>query len=73
MVRRAGPAGLPQDLLVRLKAAVARASEGADARDALLKQGLEPFATTHQQFAAFVHGELALNAAIVKEAGIKAE
>lgn len=69
----AAPAGLPPDVLQRLRTAVVRAVSGADIRDTLLKQGLEPAASQADQFAAFVQGELTRNAALVRDIGLKAE
>ena len=69
----AAPAGTPKEVLVKLNAAVTRAMQSAETRETLLKQGLEPMAATVDQFTAFVHGELAQNAAVVHDMGIKAE
>lgn len=69
----AAPAGTPKDILLRLNAAISRAMQGAETRELLLKQGLEPMTATQDQFSAFVQAELAQNAALVREIGIKAE
>lgn len=69
----AAPAGTPRELLQRLNAAVLRGMQGADTRETLLKQGLEPTTGTPEQFTAFVQHELARNAALAREIGLKAE
>lgn len=69
----AAPAGVPKDIVQRLNTSLASAMEGADAREVLLKQGLEPLNASAEQFAAFMHGELAQNAALVRSMGITAE
>lgn len=69
----AGPAGMPKDVLQKINTAVGRSLQAADTREALLKQGLEPMAASQEQFAAFVQAELAQNAALVREMGIKPE
>jgi tripartite-type tricarboxylate transporter receptor subunit TctC len=69
----AAPAGTPRDIVVKLNAAISRAMQGADTRETLLKQGLEPMTLSADQFSAFVHEELTQNAALVQGMGIKAE
>lgn len=69
----AAPAGTPRDILARLNAATTRAMQGADTRETLLKQGMEPMSASLEQFTAFVQGELTQNAALVQSMGIKAE
>lgn len=69
----AAPSGTPKDMLERLNAAVARAVQSPEARESLLKQGLEPMLASQEQFAGFVHGELSKNAALVRQIGLKAE
>jgi tripartite-type tricarboxylate transporter receptor subunit TctC len=69
----AGPAGMAADVLQRLDSGVARAMQAPEMREALLKQGLEPAPSGHPAFTRFVHDELAKNAALVREIGLKAE
>lgn len=69
----AAPAGTPREVLQRLNAAVTRAMQASETREALLKQGLEPTTGSPEQFTAFVHGEVARNDALVREIGLKAE
>lgn len=69
----AAPAGTPREIVQRLNAAITRAMQGDDTRQTLVRQGLEPFAATPEQFGAFVTKELESNAALVKTMGIKAE
>jgi len=42
-------------------------------REAFIKQGLDAQTGTPEQFAAFIRGQLAQNAKVVKFAGIKTE
>jgi tripartite-type tricarboxylate transporter receptor subunit TctC len=69
----AAPAGTPRELLQRLNAAAVRGMQSPDAREALIRQGLEPMAGSVEQFTAFVQAELARNAALAREIGLKAE
>ena len=69
----AAPAGMPKETVQRLNAAAVKAMQAADTRELLLKQGLEPLSGTPEQFTQFVHNELAKNAALVREIGLKPE
>ena len=69
----AAPSATPRETLQRLNAAIARGMQAGETRDALLKQGLEPMNASVEQYTAFVHGEIARNAALVREIGLKAE
>ena len=69
----AAPAGTPKETVQRLNAAAIKAMQAADTRELLLKQGLEPMSGTPEQFTQFVHNELAKNAALAREVGLKPE
>ena len=67
------PAGTPKEIVVRLNSAITRAMQTPESRETLMKQGLEFQASTQEEFAAFVRAELAQNARLVREMGIKAD
>lgn len=69
----AAPAGTPREVLARLNDAINRAMAAPDARDALMKQGLEPTSGSVEQFTAFVQDELTRNAQLARDIGLKAE
>jgi tripartite-type tricarboxylate transporter receptor subunit TctC len=68
-----GPAGLPKDIVARLNAMIAKVVETPDVKESLGRQGLEPQTSTPEHFAAFIHGEVAKNAKLIKLIGMKAE
>src|SRR5215472_16638343 len=65
------PAGTPRDIIDRLHAETAKAMNEPAIKDALTKLGAEPMAMTPTQFDGFVRAEIAVNAALVKAAGIQ--
>jgi tripartite-type tricarboxylate transporter receptor subunit TctC len=67
------PAGVPRDIITRLNAAIVRAVNLPEIKEAFSKQGLEMQTGTPEQFAAFIRRELAQNAKVVKFAGIRTE
>jgi tripartite-type tricarboxylate transporter receptor subunit TctC len=67
------PTGVPKEIIARLNAAVVKAVESPDMKQAIVKQGLEAQTGTPEQFAAFIRDQLAQNAKVVKFAGIKTE
>ncbi|OGA45294.1 MAG: hypothetical protein A3G24_27835 [Betaproteobacteria bacterium RIFCSPLOWO2_12_FULL_62_13] len=67
------PAGVPQDIIARLNAAIVKVINAPEMMESLGKQGLEPQTNTPEQFAAFIHGELAKNAKLIRSIGVKAE
>jgi tripartite-type tricarboxylate transporter receptor subunit TctC len=66
-----GPAGLPQDIVDKLNAAVRRALNSPDVRDRIRHDGLVPNNLDAKQFTAFVAAELKRWAPIVKASGAK--
>ncbi len=67
------PAGVPKEIIARLNAAIVKAVNTPEMKEAFIKQGLEAQTGTPEQFAAFIRGQLAQNAKVVKFAGIKTE
>ncbi len=65
------PAGTPAEVIAKLNTVLVRALNSPDARDALLRQGLEPAGTTPQQFAAFIASEVERWGQVAKASGAK--
>jgi tripartite-type tricarboxylate transporter receptor subunit TctC len=63
------PAGTPKAIVNQLQAAVAKALDGADAKEKLAAVGCEPFKSTPEQFAQLVKDDLPKWAKIVKDSG----
>jgi tripartite-type tricarboxylate transporter receptor subunit TctC len=67
-----GPAGLPEPVLTRLRAEVRRALADPEVKGRLNKAGgLEPYATTPEQFSEIIQHDYAKYAKVVKEIGVK--
>jgi tripartite-type tricarboxylate transporter receptor subunit TctC len=67
------PRGTPPAIVKRLNAEVAAVIQGSDLREKLASQGFVPEASTPQQFAAHIKGELTRFRKLVKDANIKPE
>src|SRR5205085_8521517 len=67
------PAGLPQELVSKLNAELARAVHSRDVKDKLSDDGGEPVAGTPDQFRNHLAVELARWRKVVRDAGIRAE
>jgi tripartite-type tricarboxylate transporter receptor subunit TctC len=67
------PVGTPKEVIARLNAAIGEVVNVAEMKSALNQQGLEPQTTTPDQFGAFIQGEIAENAKLIKLIGLKAE
>jgi len=65
------PAGTPAEVIAKLNSVLVQALNVPDARDALLRQGLEPAGTTPQQFAAFIASEVERWGQVAKASGAK--
>ena len=65
------PAGTPAEVIAKLNSVLVQALNAPDARDALLRQGLEPAGTTPQQFAAFIASEVERWGQVAKASGAK--
>jgi tripartite-type tricarboxylate transporter receptor subunit TctC len=69
-----GPSGLPSSVLTKLRSETNRLLSDADFRDKIRNLGgLEPYATTPEEFAALVRAEHAKYAQVVKAAGAKVD
>ena len=66
------PAKTPRAIVDRLNRETLKALQEPKVRDKLAALGFEPMVMTPAQFAAHVEKEIAVNAALVKAAGIKA-
>lgn len=67
----AAPAGVPNDIVTRLNAAINAAVNASDIRAALIKQGLEPRTATPEDFARFVREQVVQNSKLIKSIGVK--
>ncbi len=65
------PAATPNDIISKLSTEITRLMGTADAREQLTKQGLAPFTSTPDQFAALMRSEMTKFSRIIKTAGIK--
>ncbi len=69
-----GPAGMPEDVLARLRKEINQILALPEVREKLLASGsLEPFITTPEEFAAVIRRDYAKYGKVIKEAGIKAD
>ena len=66
------PAKTPRDIVDKLNRETLKALQEPKVRDKLAALGFEPMVMTPDQFAAHVEMEIAVNAALVKAAGLKA-
>lgn len=67
------PAGIPPKVLDKLANETVKATNSADMKAALVKQGAIPVGNTPREFTAFIKNEQTKYAKVIKEAGIKAE
>ena len=67
------PAGTPKAIIDKLSAEIGRILATPDAKDKLLSQGLDPFISTPEQFAALMKADMLRFANIIKSANIKLE
>lgn len=65
------PRGTPQEVIVKVHAAMAKALASAETRTKLLAQGAEPAGNTPVEFAAFIKAENAKWGKVVRESGAK--
>lgn len=68
-----GPAALPKPIVDRLNTEVNRILALPDIRDKLVSQGMDPFPSTPDQFAALIKSDFAKYQKIIKSANIKLE
>jgi tripartite-type tricarboxylate transporter receptor subunit TctC len=69
----AARAGTPRDIVARLNDIITRSLQTPEAKESLLKQGLEQMVETPEQFTATVQAALTQNATLAREIGLKAE
>lgn len=67
------PAGVPKSTIARLNAAIGKIVDTVEMKESFKREGLEPQTNTPEQFAAFIHGEIAQNARLIKSIGVKPE
>jgi tripartite-type tricarboxylate transporter receptor subunit TctC len=67
------PARTPPAIIAKIQAEVARAVQSPEVRKVFVNEGVDPVASTPQEFAAVVHNELRMWPKVVKAAGIKPE
>lgn len=67
------PAGIPQKVMDKLSAETIKATNSADMKTALIKQGAIPVGNTPKEFTAFIRNERSKYAKVIQDAGIKAE
>ena len=68
-----GPAGLPRAIVQKLNETTAKAVAAADVRERFTAVGADAFATSPQQFAELVRGDVERLARMMTAAGIKSE
>ena len=69
-----GPAGLPKDVLDKLRMEIRKALELTETRDKLhAAGGLEPFVTTPEEFSSLIRRDYDRFGKLIKEVGIKAD
>ena len=67
------PAKTPRDIVDKLHRETAKALQTPKVRDRLSAMGVDPMVMTPSEFDAYVESEIAVNAALVKAAGIRPE
>ena len=67
------PTGMPSEIIDRLSSEIAGILTMPEFKEKLLSQGLEPFISTPDRFAALMKADLAKFGKIIKDANIKLE
>jgi tripartite-type tricarboxylate transporter receptor subunit TctC len=67
------PAKTPSDIVVRLNRETLNSLQAPKAREKLAALGVDPMVMSPAEFAAHIDREIALNATLVQQAGVKAE
>jgi len=67
------PAGTPREIIDRLSTQIAKVMAIPEIREKLVSQGLEPFVSSADQFAALIKADIAKYAKIIKTANISFE
>ena len=69
----AAPAGVPKEIIARLHAEMGKIVTDPRMRALFLKTGLEPRPSTPEEFAAFIHEQIATNAKVIAFSKAKAQ
>ncbi|HTD89780.1 MAG TPA: tripartite tricarboxylate transporter substrate binding protein [Burkholderiales bacterium] len=69
----AAPAGLPRAIIMKFNQEIVAILAHSDAREALIKQGLEPVGSTPEMFSAYIKSERAKWTRVFKETGLGGE
>ena len=77
-MRKAGwhmgpPAGVPNDIIAQLNAVIGKVVNTPEVKTSFNRQGLDLQTNTPEEFAAFIRGELAQNAKLIRLSGAKTE
>jgi tripartite-type tricarboxylate transporter receptor subunit TctC len=67
------PAGTPRDTIAFINASMSKALAAGDLRERLIGLGLEPYASTPEEFGAFIASEVHRYAQVIRDAGIKVD
>jgi tripartite-type tricarboxylate transporter receptor subunit TctC len=67
------PAGVPQEIVKRLNVEMVRIIRSPEIADRFAKAGVEPVASSPEEFGAFLRGEVARWAKVLQDANIKAD
>jgi tripartite-type tricarboxylate transporter receptor subunit TctC len=69
-----GPAGIPEAVLVKLRAEIKRALESPDLKEKFhAAGGLEPYVLSPEEFAALIRSDYAKYAKVVKDVGVRVD
>ena len=68
-----GPAGMPNEIVAKLAAEVARIAQTAEVRQRFGEQAVELIGSTPAEFAAFIKADIAKWGKVIREAGIKVD
>jgi len=67
------PSGVPREIIMRLNGALSRVMQSQDMRERLASMGIQPLASTPEQFGEFIKTEAAKWAKVVKESGARVD
>ncbi len=67
------PVGIPRAIVMKLNNAIAKVVNNSDMKQAFSQQGIEPQTGSPQQFADYIHKDIARNEMLIKVSGAKAE
>jgi tripartite-type tricarboxylate transporter receptor subunit TctC len=67
------PSGTPRDIVAFVNASMGKALASSDLRERLVGLGFEPYASTPEEFGAFLAAEVRRYAQVIRDAGIKVD